>query len=125
MEERKDINLNDHAEQHCPGPKLPFPAVLIVSLSPLSVCSCMRSSDPCQRTGLKQQDNGDELNLFSSPPTALPCTTFSRRILATSSACCMLLEASSVEARARFCSKLSRAARRAADRVGRSPRGAS
>jgi hypothetical protein len=118
----QDLIQNDHAEQHCPGAKLPFPPILTVSLSPLSICSCIRSSAfrVSDLVHSKRQQH-NELNLFSSPPTALPWTTFSRNIFATSSACCILFDVSSDVARARFWSKLARAARRAADSVGRSP----
>jgi hypothetical protein len=72
--------------------------ILTVSLSPRSVSSCIRSS----AVWLSKEMNQVLLviSLYLLSPTCLPCTTFSRKILATFSACSMAdIAAGSFEAR--------------------------
>lgn len=97
----------DHAEQHLPANVFPFPLppFLMSSLSPRSVCSCIRS-----------------LYLLASASTASPCTTFSRKNFAISSACAIRLDVSSLSSkRLRLWSKFLRTSYRAAVSVLASP----
>ena len=115
----------DHAEQHLPAIVFPFPLppFLMPSLSPRSVCSCIRSSTlQSVLNSIQRTINSHILYLLASASTASPWTTFSRKNFAISPACAIRLDVSSLPSkRLQLWSKFLRTSYRAAVSVLASP----
>ena len=110
----------------------PF-GIFTVSLSPLSVCSCILNSTIQSHqpqfpfpshllTSHASRFDREKDSLYISSPSFFPCTTFCLKITATSSACLIAASnAGSPWLNDAFLRKLLRASWRAACKTGRSP----